>query len=101
MLGSDWSAHLRLDISVTDSMRVNVCQRSEELIHVELDEGDGDGLLLLAVLPGHLVHCLGDVFQHQVQIYLILICHKVSCETESYGQALPSSLRWCRRSRGD
>ena len=51
---------------------MNVGQRPEELIHVQLDEGDGDGLLLFAVLPGHLVDCLGYLFQYQVQVNLIL-----------------------------
>ena len=45
----------------------------EQLIHVEFDECDGYGLLLFAVLPGHLVHSLGDVLQDEVQVDLVLL----------------------------
>ena len=45
----------------------------EELIHVQFDECDGYGLLLFAVLPGHLVHGLRDVLQHEVQVDLVLL----------------------------
>ena len=55
----------------------------EQLIHVQLDEGDWNGLLLLAVLPeseylvkyrdrDHLVDSLRDILQHQVQVDLVL-----------------------------
>ena len=45
----------------------------EELIHVQFDECDGYGLLLFAILPGHLVHGLWDVLQHEVQVDLVLL----------------------------
>ena len=55
---------LWLDVTVADAIGVNVGQGPEELVHVQLDEGDGDGLLLLTVLPCHLVNGLWDVLQH-------------------------------------
>ena len=81
---------LRFDVTMTNSMRVNVRERPatntlapgwvrqsrdqpEELIHVQFDECDGYGLLLFAVLPGHLVHGLWDVLQHEVQVDLVLL----------------------------
>ena len=63
---------LWLDVAVADTVGVDVGKRPEELIHVQLDEGDRDGLLLLAVLPGHLVDGLWDVLQHQIQVNLVL-----------------------------
>ena len=67
---------LRFNVTVADTVRVDVGQGPKELIHVQLDKGDGDGLLLLAVLPGHLVHCLGNVLQYQIQVDLVLEHHK-------------------------
>lgn len=64
---------LRLDVSVTNALRVNVGQTAEQLVHVQLDEHDGNALLALGVLSGHLVDGLGDVFQHEIEVNLVLL----------------------------
>ena len=64
---------LGLDISVADALRVDVGKTAEELVHVQLDEGDGDSLLAFRILPGHLVDSLRDVLEDQVEVDLILL----------------------------
>lgn len=55
---------LRLDVPVADAQRVDVGQAAEQLVHVQLDEADGDRLLGPAVVAGHLVDRLGNILQH-------------------------------------
>jgi len=42
------------------------------LVHVQLDEGRGNGLLALRVLPCYLVDCLRDELEDEVQVDLVL-----------------------------
>lgn len=52
---------------------MDVGQAAEELVHVELDEADGDRLLGFAVMTRHFVHRLRDKLQDQVEKHFILL----------------------------
>ena len=64
---------LRLDVPVADAQRVDVGKTSKQLVHVQLDEGRGNGLLGFGVLPRHLVHRFRDELEDQVQVDLVLL----------------------------
>lgn len=64
---------LRLNIAVTDSLRMNVGKRAKELVDVELDFKDRHGSLHFVEVSGCAVYGLGDVLEYEVQIDLILL----------------------------
>jgi len=59
---------LGLDVAVADAHGVDVAQGAAQLVHVEAHEEDGEGDLGLLVLSGDGVDCLGDEFEHQVEV---------------------------------
>ena len=64
---------MRLDISVTDPNRVDVHQRTEELVHVELDLEHRHGLLQLGVVATGAINGFWDVFEHKVEVYFVFL----------------------------
>mmetsp|Transcript_15888 Transcript_15888/g.18402 ORF Transcript_15888/g.18402 Transcript_15888/m.18402 type:complete len:329 (-) Transcript_15888:80-1066(-) len=59
---------LRLDVAVADAQRVDVRQRPEHLVRVELHEQDRHALLHLHVVPHDPVDGLGDVVHDHVEV---------------------------------
>ena len=64
---------LRLDVSVTDADRVDVHQRTQKLIHVELDLQHRHRLLELRVVATCAIDGLGDVFEHKIEIHFVFL----------------------------
>ena len=64
---------LRLDVAMADADGVNVHERTEELVHIQLDLEHGHGLLELGIVPAGTVHGLWDVFEHKVEVHLIFL----------------------------
>lgn len=64
---------LGLDVAVTDADRVDVCQGSQELVHVQLDLEHWDNLLELGVVPKGAVDGFGDKLEHKVEVDLVLL----------------------------
>lgn len=85
---------LRLDVSVADTLRVNVGKRTEELVDVELDLEDWHRGLELVKVSRSPVYSLGDKFEHQVEIDLIFLRGDQSCLNPHFviGVANPVSV---------
>lgn len=64
---------LGLDVPVTDADRVDVHERTEELVHVEFDLQHRHGLLKLGVVTASAIHGLGDVFENKVEVHFIFL----------------------------
>jgi hypothetical protein len=64
---------LRLNVSMTDSNRVDVGKRSEELIHVQLDLKHGHRLFELGIVPACAVHGLRNVFLDEIEVNFVLL----------------------------
>lgn len=64
---------LGLDITVTDALGVNVGERAEQLVCVQLHLEEWHGGLELIEVPRSTVDGLWDVFQYQVQVDLVLL----------------------------
>ena len=64
---------LRLDVAMADADGVNVHERTEELVHIQLDLEHGHGLLELGIVPAGTVHGLWDVFEHKVEVHFIFL----------------------------
>lgn len=64
---------LRLDISMTNTLRVNVRQRSEQLVDVEFDLQDRHGCLHLVEVARGSVDRLGDVLEDKVEVDFIFL----------------------------
>ena len=64
---------LRLDVSVTDALRVDVGQGSEKLVNVKLDLKDGHGGLHLVEKSRSSVNGLGHEFLDKVKVNLIFL----------------------------
>lgn len=58
---------------MTDADRVDVGERTEELVHVELDVMHWHRLLELGVVTGGAVDSLGHELEHKVEVNLILL----------------------------
>jgi len=58
---------------MADTQGMNIGQASEQLVHVELDLEHRHGLLDLGIMARSAIHCLGDVFKHQVEENLFLL----------------------------
>ena len=67
---------LGLDVAMADADGVDVRERAEELVHVELDLELGHGLLELDVVPRGAVDGLGDVLEDEVEVDLVLLCEE-------------------------
>lgn len=64
---------LRFDVAMADALRVNVGQRTEKLVDVQLNLENGHGRLHLVEESRGSVDSLGDEFLHQVQVDLIFL----------------------------
>ena len=64
---------LRLDIAVANADGVDVHERAEELVHVELDLQHRHGLLELGVVPAGAVHGLWDIFEHKIEVHFVFL----------------------------
>lgn len=64
---------LWLDVSVADSLRVDVGERTEELVDVQLDLQNWHGGLHLVEVAGGPVHGFGNELEHQVEVDLIFL----------------------------
>lgn len=68
---------LRLDVSVADALGVDVGERAEELVDVQLDLEDGHGGLELVEMSRGAVDRLRHVLLHQVEVdFIFLRCHQ-------------------------
>jgi hypothetical protein len=67
---------LWFDVPMTDPLRMNVCQRSEELVDVELDLQNRHRGFHLVEIAGRSVDCLRDVFEHEVEVHFVFLCEK-------------------------
>ena len=54
---------LGFDVPVTDSLRMNVCQRAEQLIDIDLNLQDWHGCLHLVEEPRGSIHSFGNKFE--------------------------------------
>jgi hypothetical protein len=85
---------LGLDIAMADALRVNVGQRSEQLINVEFDFEYGHGLLQLAKVSRGAVDCLWDIFKNEVEVdFISLLRVSLACEWPETTKHLP--VRHC------
>lgn len=64
---------LRLNISVTDSDAVDVSQRAEDLVRVELDEDIRNFMLALAVVFNDLIEISRNVIHNNIQIHFVIL----------------------------
>ena len=62
---------LRLDISVADSLRVDVRNRAQKLVRVELDEKVGDHLFHFQVLLHHAIGRVGNKVHDNIEVDLL------------------------------
>jgi hypothetical protein len=58
---------------VADPLRVNVRERTEQLVNVELHLEDGHDRLHLVEVTRSAVNGFGDEFEHKVQVDLVLL----------------------------
>lgn len=58
---------------MANAQGVDVGQASEQLVHVQLDETDGNSLLGFAIVTGHFVDCLRNIFQDKVKKNFIFL----------------------------
>jgi hypothetical protein len=61
---------------MTDPLGVDVGERSEQLVDVELDFQDGHGGLHLVKVARCPIDGLWDVLQHQVEVDFIFLLHQ-------------------------
>ena len=64
---------MRFNIAVADADGVDICKRTQELIHVELDLQHGHRLLELHVVTRSAVDSLWDVFENEVEVNLVFL----------------------------
>lgn len=64
---------LRLDVSVTDALRVNVGQGAEELVNVKLDLQHRHGSLRLVEVSRRPVDGFGNEFENKVEVHFIFL----------------------------
>ena len=64
---------LRLDIPVTDALAVDVRQRPEHLVHVQLDQEDRHALVRPHIMLVDLVHGVGNVLEDQVEVQVVRV----------------------------
>ena len=64
---------LGFDVPVADSLRVDVGERAEQLVDVELDFEDGHDRLHLVEVARSAVNRLGNKLEHEIQIHLVLL----------------------------
>lgn len=64
---------LRFNVTVTDSLRVDVGKRSEQLVDVEFDLQHGHCGLQFVEIARCAVHRLWDIFEDEVEIHFIFL----------------------------
>jgi hypothetical protein len=64
---------LRLNVSVTDALTVNVGERTEQLVDVQLDLENWHGRLHLIEVARRTVDRLGNEFEHKIEVDLVLL----------------------------
>lgn len=64
---------LRLDVSVTDALRMDVGQGAEELVDVELDLQHRHGCLHLVEVSRRPVDGLRNEFEDKVEVHFIFL----------------------------
>lgn len=69
---------LWLDVTMADTDGVDVCQRPEELVHVQLDLEHWHDLLELCVVAQRAVDGLWDVFKDEVEVDFVFLAELVS-----------------------
>ena len=62
---------LRLDVSVTDALCMDVSDTTEQLVRVNLDKDVWDHLLHLQVLLHDSVDCIRNIVHDHIQIHLV------------------------------
>jgi hypothetical protein len=68
---------LRLDVSMTDALRMDVGEGTEKLIDVELDFKVWHESLELVEVTGSTVDCLGNVFEDQIEVDFVFLLRPV------------------------
>lgn len=58
---------------MTDALRVDVGERAEQLVNVQLDFENGHDGLHLVEVTGGAVDCLGDELEDEIQVHLIFL----------------------------
>lgn len=58
---------------MADTLRVNVGERAEELVDVQLDFEDGHNRLHLVEVARSTVHGLGNELKHEIQVHLVFL----------------------------
>ena len=64
---------LRLDVSVADTLAVNVGERAEQLVNVQLDLEDGHGCLHFVKIAGRAVNGFRNEFEYEIEVDLVLL----------------------------
>lgn len=64
---------LWLNVTMADTLRVNVCESTEELVDVELDLEDWHDCLHLVEVSRSPVDGLWDVLLYKVEVYFVLL----------------------------
>lgn len=64
---------LRLDITMTNSLRMNIGKRAKKLIDVELDFEERHGGLHLVEVARGTIHGLGDILEHEIEVDFVLL----------------------------
>lgn len=90
---------LRLDVTMTDSLGVDVREGPEKLVNVKLHLQDGHSSLHLVEVSRRSVHRLGNVLLHEIEIDLIFLKgNRVSCgsqvQVQSHWSDHSRALRW-------
>lgn len=62
-----------LNVPVADTLRVNVGERAEELVDVQLDFEDGHNRLHLVEVARSTVHGLRNKLEHEIQVHLVFL----------------------------
>lgn len=64
---------LGLDVSMADALGMDVGDRAQQLVRVDLHKQVRDHLLHLQILFHHTVRRVGDVVHHHIQVYLVFL----------------------------
>jgi len=90
---------LRLNVSVTDALGLNVSYRPHELVGVKLNNKVGHHLLHFQILLHHSVGCVWDVVHYDVQIHFVgLVSVRVKRLPHFYAVGVVQHLQDCELS---
>lgn len=62
-----------LDVTVADALRVDVGQRPEKLIDVQLHLQDRHRCLEFVEVTGGTIHCLWNILEHQIEVHFVFL----------------------------